>query len=89
MQGSYDLHHAIARITGRIVRAQGNLVVTRPVHAPSERDTAVTKFSLLSYPLSGLVVRVPDYKSRAPDSIPGATRFSEMMWIWNEVHSAS
>jgi hypothetical protein len=27
--------------------------------------------------LYGLVVRVPGYSSRCPDSIPGATRFSE------------
>jgi hypothetical protein len=27
--------------------------------------------------LCGLVVRVPGYRSRAPGSIPGATRFSE------------
>jgi hypothetical protein len=23
-----------------------------------------------------------------PDSIPGATRFSEWQWVWNRVHSA-
>jgi hypothetical protein len=23
-----------------------------------------------------------------PDSIPGATRFSEQQWVWNGVHSA-
>jgi hypothetical protein len=27
--------------------------------------------------LCGLVVRVPGYRSRGPDSIPGATKFSE------------
>jgi hypothetical protein len=27
--------------------------------------------------LCGLVVRVPDYRSRGPGSIPGPTRFSE------------
>jgi hypothetical protein len=27
--------------------------------------------------LCGLVVRVPGYRSRGPDSIPGAARFSE------------
>jgi hypothetical protein len=27
--------------------------------------------------LCGLEVRVPDYRSRGPGSIPGATRFSE------------
>jgi hypothetical protein len=27
--------------------------------------------------LCGLVIRVPDYRSRGPGSIPGATRFSE------------
>jgi hypothetical protein len=27
--------------------------------------------------LCGLVVRVPDYRSRGPGSIPSATRFSE------------
>jgi hypothetical protein len=27
--------------------------------------------------LCGLVVRVPGYRSRGPDSIPGVTRFSE------------
>jgi hypothetical protein len=39
--------------------------------------------------LCGLVVRVPGYRSRGPDSIPGATRFSEKQWVWNGVHSAS
>jgi hypothetical protein len=29
-----------------------------------------------------LVIRVPDYKSRGPGSIPGATRFSEK-YVWN------
>jgi hypothetical protein len=38
--------------------------------------------------LSGLVVRVPDFRSRGPVSIPGATRFSEK-WAWNGVQSAS
>jgi hypothetical protein len=37
--------------------------------------------------LSGLVV--PGYRSRGLGSIPGATRFSEKKWVWNEVHSAS
>jgi hypothetical protein len=32
--------------------------------------------------LCGLV-RVPGYRSRGPDSIPGATRFSEKYWVWN------
>jgi hypothetical protein len=27
--------------------------------------------------LCGLAVRVPDYRSRGPGSIPGATKFSE------------
>jgi hypothetical protein len=27
--------------------------------------------------LRGLVLRVPDYRSRGPGTIPGATRFSE------------
>jgi hypothetical protein len=39
--------------------------------------------------LCGLVDRVPDYRSRAPGSIPGATRFSEKYWAWQRVHSAS
>jgi hypothetical protein len=26
---------------------------------------------------------------RGPGSIPGATRFCENHWVWNEVHSAS
>jgi hypothetical protein len=39
--------------------------------------------------LCGLVVTVPGYRSRGPGSIPGATRFSEMLWVWNGVHSAS
>jgi hypothetical protein len=36
-----------------------------------------------------LVVRVPGYRSRGPGSIPCATRFSEKLWVWNGVHSAS
>jgi hypothetical protein len=39
--------------------------------------------------LCGLVVRAPGYRSRGPDSIPGANRFSEKLWVWNGVHSAS
>jgi hypothetical protein len=39
--------------------------------------------------LCGLVVRVFGYRSTGPGSIPGATRFSEKQWVWNEVHSAS
>jgi hypothetical protein len=39
--------------------------------------------------LCGLVVRVPGCRSRGPGSIPGATRFSEKLWVWNGVHSAS
>jgi hypothetical protein len=39
--------------------------------------------------LCGLVVRVPDYRSRSPGSIPGATRFSEKWCDWNEVRSVS
>jgi hypothetical protein len=39
--------------------------------------------------LCGLVVRDPGDISRGPDSIPGATRFSEKQWVWNRVHSAS
>jgi hypothetical protein len=35
------------------------------------------------------VVRVPGYRSRGPDSIPGATRFSDKYWVWNGIHSAS
>jgi hypothetical protein len=39
--------------------------------------------------LCGLVIRVSDYRSRGPVSIPGATRFSEKLCVWNGVHSAS
>jgi hypothetical protein len=35
------------------------------------------------------VVRVPGYRSIDPGSVPGATRFSEMWWVWHGVHSAS
>jgi hypothetical protein len=35
------------------------------------------------------VVRVPEYRSWGPGSIPGATRFSEKKWVWNGVHTAS
>jgi hypothetical protein len=38
--------------------------------------------------LCGSMVRVPDYRSRGPGSIPGSTRFSEKQWFWNGVHSA-
>jgi hypothetical protein len=37
----------------------------------------------------GLVVRVSDYRSRGPGSIPCTTRFSEKLWVWNWVLSAS
>jgi hypothetical protein len=36
--------------------------------------------------LCDLVVRDSGYKSRGPDSIPGATRFSEKQWVYNGVH---
>jgi hypothetical protein len=50
----------------------------------------VFAFCLLSSDrLCGLVARVPGYRSRGPDSIPGATRFSEKQWVCNGVHSAS
>jgi hypothetical protein len=39
--------------------------------------------------LCGLVVGVPGYRSWGPGLIPGATRFSDKKWFWNEVHSAS
>jgi hypothetical protein len=35
------------------------------------------------------VVSVPGYRFRGPGSIPGATIFSEKVWVWNGVHSAS
>jgi hypothetical protein len=35
--------------------------------------------------LCGLVVRFPAYRSRGP----GTTRFSEKLWVWKGVHSAS
>jgi hypothetical protein len=35
------------------------------------------------------VIGVPGYRSRGPDSIPGATTISEKYWVWNGVHSAS
>jgi hypothetical protein len=38
--------------------------------------------------LYGLLIRVPDYRSKGPGSIPGDTRFFEK-WVWNGVHSAS
>jgi hypothetical protein len=31
--------------------------------------------------LCGLVVKVPGCRSKGPDSIPGATRFSEEKWV--------
>jgi hypothetical protein len=37
----------------------------------------------------GPEIRVSGHKSRDPDSIPGATRFSEKYWVWNGVNSAS
>jgi hypothetical protein len=39
--------------------------------------------------LCGLVVRVPGYRSKGPDSILDATGFSETWWVWNGVHPAS
>jgi hypothetical protein len=41
------------------------------------------------YRLSGLVVRVPGYRSRDPGPIPGVIRSPEKHWVWNGVHSAS
>jgi hypothetical protein len=46
-------------------------------------------FIYVPYRICDLVVRVPDYRSRGPGSIPGATRFSEKWWVWNGGHSAS
>jgi hypothetical protein len=39
--------------------------------------------------LCGLVFRVPSYRSRGPDSISGATKFSEKYWVCNWAQSAS
>jgi hypothetical protein len=39
--------------------------------------------------LCGLVVRVPGYRARGAGSIPGATVFSEKLWVWNGVYSIS
>jgi hypothetical protein len=39
--------------------------------------------------LCGLVVRVPDFKTRGSGSISSATRYSENWWFWNGVHSLS
>jgi hypothetical protein len=39
--------------------------------------------------LCGLVVWVPGYRSRASSSIPGATRFSEKLLVWNGVGPVS
>jgi hypothetical protein len=39
--------------------------------------------------LCGLVVRVPGYRFRGQIPIPGDTRFSEKLWVWNGIHSAS
>jgi hypothetical protein len=43
----------------------------------TEYSAADVLHILLRDRLCGLVVRVPGYRSRGPDSIPGATRFSE------------
>jgi hypothetical protein len=48
----------------------------------------VSKHKRHSDRICRLVVRVPGYRSRGPDSITGATRFSEL-WVWDGVHSAS
>jgi hypothetical protein len=37
----------------------------------------------------GLVVRVPGYRSRGSGSNLGSTTFSEKLWVWNRVKSAS
>jgi hypothetical protein len=44
------------------------------VHLLSSGEFKFVNFDLH---LCGLVVRVPDYRSRGPGSIPGAIRFSE------------
>jgi hypothetical protein len=52
----------------------------------------IIKYLVSAYMMTAsvvLVVTVPDYRSRGPSSIPGATRFSEEQWFWNGVHSAS
>jgi hypothetical protein len=60
------------------------------------REEGLASFELDLYPevaevdrLCGPVIRVPGYRSRGPRSIPGATRFSEKLWVWSGVHSAS
>jgi hypothetical protein len=35
------------------------------------------------------MVRVPDYRSGGPSSIPGTTRKKKREWVWDGVHSAS
>jgi hypothetical protein len=49
----------------------------------------ILNFMIYSDRLCGLLVRVPGYRYRGAGSIPGAIRFSEKQWVWNEVQSAS
>jgi hypothetical protein len=48
----------------------------------------MSRLMLLKDRPCGLVVRVPNYRSRGPGSIPSATSLSEKKWVWNKVHSA-
>jgi hypothetical protein len=66
-------------------------ILTRVYTLMYIRSSTVAYFIQMrtAYRLCGLVVRVPGYRLRGPGSIPGATSFSETLWVWNGAHPAS
>jgi hypothetical protein len=60
-----------------IVREVGVQCLCTPLYLTASIEIYLASFEQREIFISGLVVRVPGYRSRGPGSIPGATRFSD------------
>jgi hypothetical protein len=59
-----------------IININEELLIIRRNTCKEEYEKLI-KLGLTYYALCGLMVRVPDHRSRGPGSIPGTNRFSE------------
>jgi hypothetical protein len=65
------------------MKQTGNAILVEELHSTKNMKFPCLRLKeqflpcLIYWPLCGLVVRVPGYRSRCPGSIPGATRCSE------------
>jgi hypothetical protein len=66
-----------------------SIVALEKVTVQNTRPEYFTTHNHKTDRLCGIVVGVPDYRSRGPGSITGGTSFSDTYWVWNGVHSAS